>query len=68
MKVMILSILLGNLACGVRGDPIPPGAPAELGHGSPRYKNIRNRFVPALVPSSEVVKKADEKEEKEDDK
>lgn len=39
MKTSLLFIfLLGMSACGVKGDPLPPEKPAELGRGRPTYK------------------------------
>ena len=38
-RILILTAAVFLAAgCGVRGDPIPPGTPAELGRGKPNYK------------------------------
>lgn len=42
-KVPIFNLLIGILAlglsaCGVKGDPLPPEKPAELGRGRPTYR------------------------------
>ena len=39
MKTSLLLIFLFAFsACGVKGDPLPPEKPAELGRGRPTYK------------------------------
>ncbi len=39
MKTSLLLIFLFAIcACGVKGDPLPPEKPAELGRGRPTYK------------------------------
>ena len=35
--ILMLSYLL-ILGCGVKGDPLPPEVPAELGRGRPNYR------------------------------
>ena len=67
---LIIQLLIAamSLGCGVRGAPVPPGAPAELGYGSPRYRDARNRISPPPVPNPSEVRKADTKEKKEDQK
>jgi predicted small lipoprotein YifL len=53
-------------ACGVKGDPLPPEKPAELGRGRPTYKrateDLQIRKSGAPRPSSK-----DSKEEGDDD-
>jgi hypothetical protein len=39
MRVSLLFFILTELcACGVKGDPLPPEKPVELGRGRPTYK------------------------------
>ncbi len=35
---MFLIIGFGEIGCGVKGDPIPPDRPPNLGRGNPTYK------------------------------
>lgn len=56
-------------ACGVKGDPLPPEKPVELGRGRPTYKRAtedlkieKNKTVPA-----KPVDKTDGEDEDEDD-
>ena len=58
--LLILSAALLN--CGVRGDPIPPGAPAVLGRGSPRFKDPSRRLVLPPLPPAQEIKKTEEEE------
>ncbi|MBX3020517.1 MAG: hypothetical protein KF799_02470 [Bdellovibrionales bacterium] len=32
------------LGCGVKGDPLPPERPAELGRGRPTYKRATEKI------------------------
>lgn len=34
----LLTLLFAVAACGVKGDPLPPEKPVELGRGRPTYK------------------------------
>ena len=65
---VISLIVVGNLGCGVRGAPVPPGSPAELGYGSPRYKDAKNRVSPDAVPGLKELDQEDQKEKEDDDK
>ena len=48
-------------ACGVKGDPVPPGTPAELGRGQPTYKKAAEEFAfPDLPPIRDEKKKNEE--------
>lgn len=55
-------------ACGVKGDPLPPEKPVELGRGRPTYKRATEGLKiekNKTVPVKPVEKKEDD--EKEDD-
>ena len=44
--------------CGVKGDPVPPGTPAELGRGQPTYKRAAEEFAfPDIPPVYEEQEK-----------
>ncbi len=57
---------LANASCGVKGDPMPPEKPPELGRGKPSY-NRATKGMP--YPSLPPIKKdkASEKEEEGDE-
>lgn len=39
MKISVIVLLLFWIsACGVKGDPLPPERPVELGRGRPTYR------------------------------
>jgi hypothetical protein len=68
---MVLTLMVSALTgCGVKGDPLPPEKPAELGRGRPTYRRAteeitiektRRRTPPAGQNSN-----ADEGEDDED--
>jgi hypothetical protein len=62
MKTVWAIIFLGALVgCGVKGDPVPPGTPAELGRGQPTYKKATEEFAfPDLPPVYDEQEKKDE--------
>lgn len=72
MKIaLIITIaLFANIACGVRGDPVPPKIPTELGRGQPTYKGATEDLAfptvpPVYAPSTkDIQKKKDSENEK----
>jgi hypothetical protein len=50
---LTFTILAG---CGVKGKPLPPLEPAEIGRGAPTYKRAAELAKPAVVPDSTTVK------------
>lgn len=46
MSKFILAQILGLLilGCGVRGDPVPPQRPVEIGRGKPSYKRATEKI------------------------
>lgn len=61
--VLVLALLLATQpGCGVKGDPIPPQIPSELGRGQPTYKGATEDLAfptvpPVVVPTTEDSKK-----------
>lgn len=49
-KLLILSLFSFVTGCGVRGDPIPPQEPPELGRGQPMYKEATKDLAAPYVP------------------
>lgn len=47
---LLLTILLSG--CGVKGKPLPPLEPAEIGRGAPTYKRAAEQAKPAAVPTA----------------
>jgi hypothetical protein len=66
MKQLILTLGVALFAqgCGVRGDPVPPGTPAELGRGKPNYKRATEDLA---FPVSTPPPPGQRDEEDEDD-
>jgi hypothetical protein len=43
LSIGLLILSLGLICgCGVKGDPVPPGTPAEIGRGRPKFDEIKN--------------------------
>ncbi len=54
---------LGLLACGVKGDPLPPDQPPFIGRGHPNY----NDAFAAAKPSADTKTKAANKGKSDED-
>lgn len=39
-------------SCGVKGKPMPPLEPAEIGRGAPTYKRAAEQAKPSMVPDA----------------
>ena len=64
LKAFTISLLGWLTACGVKGDPLPPERPVELGRGRPTYKRATEGIPIEPVKSEEDT---DQKKEKEDE-
>lgn len=69
IAIVITIALLGNISCGVRGDPVPPKIPVELGRGQPTYRGATEDLAfptvpPVYAPSVNDAKKKKENEKK----
>lgn len=57
-----LLILISLIRCGVKGDPVPPDKPTEIGRGRPTYRRategIHVKQTP--VPDEDTDKDRDE--------
>lgn len=49
------------LGCGVKGDPLPPEKPAELGRGRPTYKRATEGL--RIQHKQDVKQEPDEEED-----
>jgi hypothetical protein len=62
-----LFICLGLCACGVKGDPLPPERPPDLGRGRPTYKGASEEIHMDKTQSKDVdsdhKKKADDSDD-----
>lgn len=58
--ISVSAACLYMLGCGVKGDPLPPEKPVELGRGRPTYKRATE-----VIPIEKTKSRAqDEEEEK----
>lgn len=52
--LILLCISVG--ACGVRGDPLAPLTPAEIGRGQPTYEEATDDLtLPDVPPEDETI-------------
>jgi hypothetical protein len=58
--------LVFALGCGVRGDPLPPEKPAEIGRGRPTYKRASEEIQIEKTPALKKPVKADDDEDDDD--
>lgn len=67
LKTSLKNILLWTAfaslptACGVKGDPVPPDRPAELGRGRPTYRRATEKLK--VVPIDPEQDKDERNEE-----
>lgn len=53
-KIFFLGLLLSHgVGCGVKGKPLPPLEPAQIGRGAPTYKRTAEQARPngLVVPT-----------------
>jgi hypothetical protein len=61
---IVIALALEIAGCGVRGDPIPPGTPAELGRGKPSYKRASEDLAfPVSTPPGQSEEGDDSEDE-----
>lgn len=49
---MLMFIFVWCFGCGVKGDPVPPSRPPDLGWGKPSYRNATQKIrVRQVSPS-----------------
>lgn len=60
---LIIVTILTVLGCGVKGDPLPPEKPPELGRGRPTYKRSTQELSYPALPPAEEQQEEDESDE-----
>ena len=60
---LLLSALYG-IGCGVKGDPLPPEKPTEIGRGKPTYRRAAERIN--LAPQTPVEEEPQEEQDEAD--
>ncbi len=55
--------LFFQVACGVKGDPVPPERPAELGRGKPSFKRAAERVKVVPQPKDPLEETDDDEDD-----
>lgn len=63
----VLLVALSAAACGVKGDPLPPERPVDLGRGRPTFKRATEGLKVERARPSPADQDEDEKSEGADD-
>lgn len=64
---IMLFLFFGVVACGVKGDPLPPEKPAEIGRGRPTFKRATEPLRQPNLPSVYEDNEDASDEEREDE-
>ena len=64
---LILFVTATAAGCGVKGDPIPPSRPAELGRGRPTYRRATEKIQMRRLPPKEDATDQDRDSESSDE-
>jgi predicted small lipoprotein YifL len=60
---LLLSFLLSVIAgCGVKGDPVPPATPADIGRGKPLFRSEEDDSSAMPKRKTPVIEQKDEQE------
>ena len=62
-SIFLIAITFGLASCGVKGDPLPPEKPAELGRGRPTYKRATEGIRIEKRPIKDIKDKDEDKDE-----
>ena len=60
--IFVFVTFLLTVACGVKGDPLPPERPAQMGRGKPTYKRATENLK---LPNVQKNKKEEEEDKDE---
>ncbi len=63
----MIAIVVGfsSIYCGVKGDPLPPEKPANIGRGQPNYRKAAEEIQIPQLPQTDF--EDDEEDEKYDE-
>lgn len=62
MRLLCFIIFMFIAACGVKGDPVAPETPTEIGRGRPTYQRALRK-----IPVNEKSKVKDQDEDEDED-
>ncbi len=65
MNIVFALAFVELLGCGVKGDPLPPDIPAELGRGRPNYKRATEGIELRELPEDLDTEEDEENPEEE---
>lgn len=64
---ILLSVFLGLVSCGVKGDPLPPEPSAEIGRGRPAFRKAMETVSEDAPPNFIEEPDDDEDDDETDD-
>ena len=56
----VMVAVAGLCACGVKGDPLPPDKPVDLGRGRPTYRRATEKLKIENIPATRKEKDDDD--------
>ncbi|MGZ3722253.1 MAG: hypothetical protein ACXVA9_04950 [Bdellovibrionales bacterium] len=67
-KILLLLWISAVLGCGVKGDPLPPEKPADIGRGRPTYKRATEEIKIQKTPSRNSAPAKEDTDEDDDER
>lgn len=67
-KILLLFSIFAALGCGVKGDPLPPERPADIGRGRPTYKRATEEIKIQKTPQRKQLPVKDDSDEDDDER
>lgn len=67
-EIFLFMVFTAIVGCGVKGDPLPPEKPVELGRGRPTYKRATEGLkIETTKPPPASKRQYDEDEDEDED-
>lgn len=66
-NALLFTVAAGAIHCGVKGDPVPPATPAEIGRGKPLFKGEEDESVSPVKKKYDPADKQDDQDQEKDE-